>query len=1224
MSGRRRRGGAAQAAAAAAVLASLAGAPTVAAASWWPASAAAAAPRELQTADCANAQVGITVGGLSYLTPNAYGAGTPVWASYPTGTSRCADAAGLPGLPAVPIPAGSTRQVVFSIDMGQVLPPGTLVAVDTCSSFPSASLNTTLFLGTGCPGATADAAGWGALRCAAANEDSTPRCGAAKPGLSALNFVVNATTSARFYYVAVAVPGSFVFGSGQGVRLNYTAVLPPTPSATPSGTPVPTPTATPDPNCLGQVPWTAVLAGPNGTINGTLPANASDPALWPQAPDAWPEGSSCLIGSEDAGWDQLPFPVSNALVFALDLRPVDGSDFVPGGALLLDTCGSDFDTAVYVSDGCPTSAEAYGCLGFSDDDPSGLCLPPGYNASADPFTDDGGVIPYVSTSRVVVNIDPGDYPQLFIILSPSPLLLSNGGGGGYGTDDYGGGGGGPAAFTGGNWTLRWTRLPPSGTPSNTPTQSPSASASASWSPSETPTISFSATRTRTTGVSASTTATRSSTPTRSGTRTRTAGATPSNTLSTSFSQTGMPTPTRTPLGTRSATVTATPSVSPYCQGQARFNGWLTSGIRGSFSSDTSVSPWAAGNVGSWVGASVTVVVNDDGDVATITVPPGNKHLLGLDMGPGVSPGGTLRGSLCANPLFDTVLFVGTGCPTSWGAFNVTGANDDGSGNPACGRASEVVVTNVTTRTTYWVVGGYNGASGPYTFTWDYAPPTPSASFAPTPSPVRTATSTQTPTIGVSRTGTPTLTRTRTGTPTGSRTPSPTGSNAVTPTGTPTPSSSPGYCGAAGSGVDLDARLFGASGSFSGSTAGKVAVFPYGNCRSADETLTPGQGVNMLASGPQMFIAINLGFNPGANATLTVSLCSVRTTFDSVLFVGTSCPYPGAFTNFGCALSNDDGCVDADGNLDGFASRVQLRTLDGVSVYYVMVTGYYGSSGSYQMSYQWAPLPSSTASSTASPSATLSSGASPSGTPSATLTASNTGTARPTPSMTATKKLNAFQPDSLLLVRVGSTAGTTGTNPGMALPVFVDELQPGVANQTGPMQTLALPPADPDDVSSACTLSYGLTSSWLYEQEGMPQLALDGRSVVLPCYGTSAGSTLVYTDSRTVAVVRADGTVDTTTSFINMAASGNASFPQALRTATTTGGSSFYVVSMGREPTKRGLLLASLGSPNAQQLLGATDGAPGFRDLRSLEIISIGGVSFMYASTTGADNPATGE
>ena len=605
--------------------------------------------RGLQALTCSGANVPLL--GMSGLTL-AYGFNRSDWMPYAAGSSRC-------GSPSVIVPNG-TRSVVYQIDAGQTIPAGSIISVDTCSSFPSATLNTTLFLGWSCPANSTDFNG---LKCQAANEDNSAQCGSGKPGLSALKYTVTAATASRYWYVAVAMPSNFVFASGQGARLNYSITLPPTPSGTPSNTATPTASATPDPLCLGQVPWTAQLSGSSGSVNGTMSADANSPALWYQDPGAWPDTALCTPAGDD--WDQMPFPTQYGLVFSLDYRPTDGGDFIPGGVIQLDTCGSDFDTTIYVSNGCPITAATYGCLAYNDDDTSadqcaGYVAPMSNttsNSSNAGFNDDygyGGGYAVAMTSRLLVPTYGLGYPQLFIILSPSPLLFGDYGG------DYGGTAGGATSdyrFPGGNWTLTWRYLPASGTPSPSATNSPSGSASASWSPSETPSISVTATQSKTVGVSASQTATRTWTPTRSVTRSPSSAITPSWTTSISYSQTGVPTPTKTAGATRTASSTATPSVSPFCQGQVAFNGWLT-GLSGSFVSDTSISPWAAGNTGSFAGAVLSLGFDDSGSEVTLAMPVGNKHVLGLDLGPTTLAGGTLRVSLCNKALFDSIMFLG--------------------------------------------------------------------------------------------------------------------------------------------------------------------------------------------------------------------------------------------------------------------------------------------------------------------------------------------------------------------------------------------------------------------------------------------------------------------------------------------------------------------------------------------------------------------------------------
>lgn len=538
--------------------------------------------------------------------------------------------------------------------------------------------------------------------------------------MSGLSFTVTSATAARVYYVAVAV-NSVSFVAGQGVRLNYTIVAA-TPSAsatppasvsgsgtaaatasstatasasgitqsptatatqsrsgTPPGTPsstltstqtgsvpatpsqtasatrtrsqtpsrsgTPTPTGTNDPNCLGQVAWTAVLAGPQGQFNGSISSQPyGNGGAWASDDALWPSDATC---SDD--YDSYPLPTAYARVFALDLRPTDGSDFVPGGVMEISSCGSSFDTVILASTGCPSSAARFagpdggGCAAWNDDDLSGQCTysPYGGANGGDVSADDDSYAGWISSSRVTVPIDPGAYPQVFVILAVSEYTLDVGG----------------RAFGGGNYSLSWRWLPASATPSGSATQSPSASPSESLTGSFTPSISVTPTRSLTRGANASVSPSRTFSPTRSLSRTRSPNVTPSISLSRSFSQTGMPTPTRTPLVTRTGTATPTATGSQWCGvGNVAFNGQLT-GLSGTFASDTSVRPWSGTGVSSFTGNSITVI-SDDAGTTNIEVPVGNKHLLALDLGITVPPGGRIVVSLCSNPLFDSLMFMG--------------------------------------------------------------------------------------------------------------------------------------------------------------------------------------------------------------------------------------------------------------------------------------------------------------------------------------------------------------------------------------------------------------------------------------------------------------------------------------------------------------------------------------------------------------------------------------
>jgi hypothetical protein len=219
-----------------------------------------------------------------------------------------------------------------------------VLALDTCASFPSATLNTTLFLGTGCPATNAS---WPGFACRAANEDAHCPGSFAKPGLSMITHTVAAATAARYYYVLAATPTGFAFSLGQGVRLNVTVLLPPSPSITPSSSATPSSTFTPDPACAGEVAFTAQLAGSSGNYTGTILPDELG-GNWYIDPDAWPQENTYCEGPDGSE----SYPTGMAQVFSLDVRPIDGSDYTPGGVVELSTCGSESLAA-----GMPRDAE---------------------------------------------------------------------------------------------------------------------------------------------------------------------------------------------------------------------------------------------------------------------------------------------------------------------------------------------------------------------------------------------------------------------------------------------------------------------------------------------------------------------------------------------------------------------------------------------------------------------------------------------------------------------------------------------------------------------------------------------------------------------------------------------------------------------------------------------------------------------------------------------------
>ena len=463
-------------------------------------------------------------------------------------------------------------------------------------------------------------------------------------------------------------------------------------------------------------------------------------------------------------------------MIALDL----GGSTPLGGSLFLDTCNTNNDTQLWVGSGCPSLESNYNCFASDGDDPTGTCA-----TSTDSWLEYDGV-----TTRL-----------LYLMVGAKN--------------------GGPVAYH-----LNFTYVPPSATPSATPSSTRTGSVTPSYTP----------TSTHTYGVSGSSTATGSST------------MAPSVSSSTTPSRTGTASGTGSITPTPSGTPSHTPSSSraPYCFQTVAFNAWLN-GTSGSYTGSTVTGFWA-GESASFVGAQCTDTCWYDPDYVggscgngpyptNYTVPPGHSALIALDLGPTAVLGGYLEMDTCVNPYFDTLLFVGTGCPTSYGSFNCLGSNDD-AGDVCAGARQSAVMLPVSTRLLYVLVGGFSAAAAPYTLSWTYTGPTASPSNAATRSTSRTASVT----LGASPSVTPTFSSAKSSTATPTATNTGTGSFQGTPVATPSNSASPGSCGAGPSAVALAGSLTGTAGWFFGSTVGQTMTYPYGRClKQLDDGVGGGGG-----------------------------------------------------------------------------------------------------------------------------------------------------------------------------------------------------------------------------------------------------------------------------------------------------------------------------------------------------------------------------------------------
>ena len=134
--------------------------------------------------------------------------------------------------------------------------------------------------------------------------------------------------------------------------------------------------------------------------------------------------------------------------------------------------------------------------------------------------------------------------------------------------------------------------------------------------------------------------------------------------------------------------------------------------------------------------------------------PGSRLVYTLYLGDATPLGGTLKLTTCGHTANNTVLYVGTGCPTWERPFGCLVGNDNAvagscSVNPA---ASALSIT--ATQTNYFIqVGGNNGADVVSGLQWTYVPPvsaTANATRSGTCSRSRSATRSRSGPISASR------------------------------------------------------------------------------------------------------------------------------------------------------------------------------------------------------------------------------------------------------------------------------------------------------------------------------------------------------------------------------------------------------------------------------------------------------------------------------------------
>ena len=154
---------------------------------------------------------------------------------------------------------------------------------------------------------------------------------------------------------------------------------------------------------------------------------------------------------------------------------------------------------------------------------------------------------------------------------------------------------------------------------------------------------------------------------------------------------------------------------------------------------------------------------------------------------------------------------------------------------------------------------------------------------------------------------------------------------------------------------------------------------------------------------------------------------------------------------------------------------------------------------------------------------------------------------------------------MAVLRVGSGAAIVS---GVAHDLFIDEfnVDPGA---TPLVRSFAV-----NVGANPCRLSAGSTTSWLYDQEGIPTLSADGTFLVFPCYATAAGAQLTAGVNKVAGIVYYTAGVDTSTfvgpsnsGFMLDGVGGSTAVPHALRSIASDGvslwwGSQGYSNSMG--------------------------------------------------------------
>jgi hypothetical protein len=107
--------------------------------------------------------------------------------------------------------------------------------------------------------------------------------------------------------------------------------------------------------------------------------------------------------------------------------------------------------------------------------------------------------------------------------------------------------------------------------------------------------------------------------------------------------------------------------------------------------------------------------------------PGSRLVYALYLGDGVPVGGTLTVTTCGRTAADTVLYVGTGCPTAGASFGCLVGADDAAPPCAANALASTLKITAAQRNYFLQLGGVNGRDVASGLAWAYAAPPASPS-----------------------------------------------------------------------------------------------------------------------------------------------------------------------------------------------------------------------------------------------------------------------------------------------------------------------------------------------------------------------------------------------------------------------------------------------------------------------------------------------------------------